>query len=163
VEIRKIYEYALQREHEGKKFFEDNAGRLSHASAIEAFLTLAKEEQKHIDFIESLLHALDERQGVPESVIAELQGSTFFSDRLLSEHLDQTTLESMVPDLPVLRMAYLIERDFSEFYETSAAAVDGVERDVLSMLAQWERSHERLFKYFYDQAFNLYSKMPWGG
>lgn len=163
MEIRKIYEYALQREHEGKKFFEDNAARLSHTAAIQAFLTLAKEEQKHIEFIESVLHALDEGQPVPESVISEIQGSSFFADRLLSEHLDQTTLESMVPDLPVLRMAYLIERDFSEFYESSAAAGEGPAREVLTMLAQWERSHERLFKFFYDQAFNLYAGMPWGG
>ena len=163
MDIRKIYDYALQREHEGKKFFEDNASRLSHASAVQAFHTLAKEEQKHIEFIESLLNALDKGQPVPESVITEIQGGSFFADRLMSEHLDQAALESMVPDLPVLRMAYLIERDFSEFYETSAAASEGPVRDVLAMLAQWERSHERLFKFFYDQAFNLYAGMPWGG
>ena len=33
MDIRKIYEYALQREHEGKRFFEQNAERLSHAAA----------------------------------------------------------------------------------------------------------------------------------
>ena len=36
MDIRKIYEYALQREHEGKRFFEENAGRLGHAAAVSA-------------------------------------------------------------------------------------------------------------------------------
>lgn len=163
MEIRKIYEYALQREHEGKKFFEDNARRLSHASAVDAFLTLAQEEQKHIEFIESLLKAENEGLPAPESVLDEIKGSSFFADRALSENLEQTTLEAMVPDLPVLRMAYLIERDFSEFYEHSAAQTEGPAREILMMLAHWERSHERLFKYFHDQAFAQYAQMPWGG
>ena len=163
MDIQKIYEYALQREYEGKKFFEDNASRLSHASAVEAFLTLAQEEQKHIEYIQSLLKALDEGQPAPASILDEIKGSSFFADRALSENLDQTTLEAMVPDLPVLRMAFLIERDFSEFYEHSAAMTEGTPREILTMLAHWERSHERLFKYLHDQAFTLYSQMPWGG
>ena len=53
--VAKIYEYALQREHEGKSFFETNADRMSHAAASDIFRRLAAEEQKHIEFIESLL------------------------------------------------------------------------------------------------------------
>ena len=53
MDIRKIYEYALQREYEGKNFFEQNAGRLNNAAAVNAFKKLALEEQKHIDFIQN--------------------------------------------------------------------------------------------------------------
>jgi rubrerythrin len=69
----------------------------------------------------------------------------------------------MVPDLPVLRMAYLIERDFAEFYTQMADKVDGPAKEVLLKLAHWERGHERLFKQFHDRAFELYAQMPWGG
>ena len=44
MDIRKIYEYALHREHEGKRFFEQNAERLNHAAAVGAFRQLATEE-----------------------------------------------------------------------------------------------------------------------
>jgi hypothetical protein len=37
---------------------------------------------------------------------------------------------AMVPDLPVLRMAYLIERDFAEFYEMATGKTEGEEREV---------------------------------
>jgi rubrerythrin len=163
MEIRKIYEYALQREYEGKRFFEQNAGRLKHAAAVEAFQQLAGEEQKHIEFIQSQLEALD--KGYPPNVKlgVELERTGFFSQRATSEMLDQTMLEAMVPDLPVLRTAYLIERDFAEFYETAANKTEGVPKQVLEMLAHWERGHEKLFKQLHDEAFERYANMPWGG
>ena len=69
----------------------------------------------------------------------------------------------MVADLPVLRMAYLIEHDLAEFYEMAAGKVVADAREVLKMLATWERGHERLFKKLHDKAFEEYAKMPWGG
>jgi rubrerythrin len=69
----------------------------------------------------------------------------------------------MVADLPVLRMAFLIERDFAEFYEMAAKQAEGNAKEVLTMLATWERGHERLFKIYHDKAFEEYAQMPWGG
>jgi rubrerythrin len=163
MDIRKIYEYALQREHEGKRFFAENAERLSHAAAAGAFRELAVEEQKHIDFIEAQIEALDRGEQSSISVGVEMAESGFFSERAQSEMIDQTVLEAMVPDLPVLRMAYLIERDFAEFYEMAASRSQGEAKEVLEMLAQWERGHERLFKHLHDRAFEEYAQMPWGG
>ena len=161
--LQRIYIYALQREYEGKRFFEQNADRLSHATAVQAFKTLAMEEQRHIDFIENQLDALVRQEEPKLNYGEELERAGFFVDRATSEMLDQTVAEAMVPDLPVLRMAYLIERDFAEFYESAADKFDGEARQVLRMLANWERGHERLFKYLHDQAFDQYTQMPWGG
>ncbi len=163
MDIRKIYAYALQREHEGKQFFEQNADRLTHAAAKGTFERLAAEEQKHIEFIQGLMAALDEG-GAPDAAIGpKLDEEGFFSERAASELLDQTVLEAMVPDLPVLRTAYLIERDLAEFYEMAAGQAEGQAKDALEMLAKWERSHEALFKQIHDRAFEEYAHMPWGG
>lgn len=163
MDIRKIYQYALQREYEGKRFFVQNAERLSHAAAIGAFKTLAGEEQKHIDFIIKLLEGLDKGSSPAKVIGDEIGEVAFFSQRFISESLDQTVIEAMVPDLPVLRMAYLIERDFAEFYESAASKTEGDAKQALSMLANWERGHERLFKMLHDKAFEVYANMPWGG
>jgi len=162
MDIRKIYEYALQREHEGKRFFEQNAERLQHAGVVGAFQRLALEEQKHIHFIEGLLDALDEG-GAPDAADIALDEEGFFSERAASEMLDQTVIESMVPDLSVLRMAYLIERDFVEFYQAAAGRAEGEAREALEMLAEWERGHEEFFRQLHDSAFETYAQMPWGG
>jgi rubrerythrin len=164
VDVRKVYEYALQREHEGRDFFLRNAGRFSHAAVVGAFEQLAVEEQKHIEFIESLINALDLEVATPLEQGAALETGGFFSQRAETELLDQTVIESMVPDLAVLRMAYLIERDFAEFYEMAADRVEGKSaQESLKMLARWERRHERLFKSMHDRAFEEYAEMPWGG
>ena len=59
MDIRKIYEYALSCEYEGKCFFEQSASRLSQAAAVNAFKPLVGEEQKHIDFIQHQIDLLD--------------------------------------------------------------------------------------------------------
>lgn len=163
MDIRKIYEYALQREYEGKRFFEENASRLSHASAVGVFHKLASEEQKHIEFIQKQIDLLDAQQPTGLDLGDSMEKAGFFSARASSEFIEQTVAEAMVPDLPVLRMAYLIERDFAEFYEKTASQADGSARKVLETLAYWERRHESLFKELHDKAFAEYSGMPWGG
>jgi rubrerythrin len=163
MDVRKIYEYALQRENEGKNFFETNAERMSHAAAAGIFRRLAAEEGKHIKFIESLIEGLDSGGRADEDMAAELDKAGFFLERAKAEMLDQTVMESMVPDLPILRMAYLIERDFGEFYEMAASKTEGNAKEALTMLARWERGHEQLFKALHDEIFEEYAAMPWGG
>ena len=163
MDVNRIFEYALQREYEGKRFFEMNAGRLSHASAVGAFKRLAAEEQKHIEFIQRQIDLLDKGQSSSTTLGEEMEKAGFFSRRADSEMIDQTVSEAMVPDLPVLRMAYLIERDFAEFYDQASLKTEGEARRVLQMLAAWEHAHERLFKELHDRAFEEYAQMPWGG
>ena len=160
MDIRKVLEYALQREYEGKRFFEQNAGRLQNAAAVGAFKAIAAEEQRHIEYIQAQLNAL---AGLTHSLAPELPSAGFFADRADSESIADTVAESMVADLPVLRMAYLIERDFAEFYTQAASKAEGEVKKTLEMLAHWEAGHERLFKSMHDKAFELYSGMPWGG
>jgi rubrerythrin len=156
MDIRKVLEYALQREYEGKRFFDENAARLQNAAAAGAFKAIAAEEQRHIEYIQAQLKALTGG----ESIALELPAAGFFADRA---SIADTVAESMVADLPVLRMAYLIERDFSEFYAQAASKAEGDAKKTLDMLAHWEAGHERLFKHMHDKAFELYSGMPWGG
>jgi len=136
---------------------------LSHAAAVSAFQLLASEEQKHIEFVQGLLDALDEGKSPGVVVGAGFDDEGFFSQRAVSELLEQSVMEAMVPDLPVLRMAYLIERDFAEFYEMAASEAEGEAKEALEMLARWERSHESLFRRIHDEAFEEYAHMPWGG
>lgn len=163
MDIRKIYEYALAREQEGKRFFQENANRLSHSAAVGAFNRLAEEEQRHIEFIQLQISLLDQPASPSQPLPQFQDDAVYFTQRASSEAIDQTVYEAMVPDLPVLRMAYLIERDFSEFYEASARNADGQAKTVLESLAAWERNHERFFKQMHDRVLEQYGEMPWGG
>src|SRR5512140_2615580 len=160
MDITKILEYALEREYEGKRFFTENAERLQNAAAQGAFKAIAIEEQKHIDFIAAQIAALNAGVSAEQP---ELPKAGFFADRAETTNIEQSVAEAMVADLPVLRMAYLIERDFAEFYSGAAAKADGEAKKVLEMLTRWEAGHERLFKHLHDKAFEQYAGMPWGG
>lgn len=164
MDVRKIYEYALQREREGRDFFRNNADRFGHAAVTGVFERLAQEEEKHIQFIQRLIRSLETPGAPAPDAGEEMDRVGVFSARAEAEMLDQTIIEAMVPDLPVLRTAYLIERDFAEFYEMSADRVeDETAKESLQMLARWERQHEKLFKTMHDRAFEEYASMPWGG
>jgi len=164
--IRKVLEYALQREYEGKAFFENNAERLSSAAAVGAFKGIAKEEQRHIEFIQAQINVLDAKKSGRQTATKpapNLDETEFFANRADKEMIEQTVNEAMVADLPVLRMAYLIERDFAEFYAQAASKAEEDVKTFLDMLALWEAGHERLFKKMHDEAFEKYAEMPWGG
>jgi len=164
--IRKVFEYALEREREGKAFFLNNAERLSNAAAVEAFKAIAAEEQRHIEFIQAQIDALDAKETGKQTSsppTSDLDETEFFADRADREMIEQTVNEAMVADLPVLRMAYLIERDFAEFYSQAASKTEGDVKIILEFLARWESGHERLFKTMHDEAFENYAEMPWGG
>jgi len=161
-QVRRVFEYALERERQGITFFQENASRLSHPAVQGVFERLVEEEQRHVQYIQCLLDQLDETGEV--TVPAELaEEMDLFSDRAGIEQLDQTVYESMVPDVTVLRMAYLIERDFAEFYAQAAVRATGEVREALEKLAHWEAGHERLFKDLHDTLFSAYMEMPWGG
>ncbi|WP_419176808.1 ferritin-like domain-containing protein [Desulfosediminicola sp.] len=158
--VQKIYEYALQREKEGYQFFKSNADKSSHATIAAVFTKLAEEELKHIEYIQGLLSNSDEKVG---KVAAALEKDGWFEGRAQKELLDQTLIESMIPDVAVLRTAYLIEKDLSEFYSHAAEKATGNAKQALSMLAKWERGHEVFFKELHDKIFQEYTEMPWGG
>jgi len=158
--VEKIYEYALQREKEGYKFFKSNADKATHATVAAVFTKLADEELKHIEYIQGLLASSDEKVG---EVAAALEEDGWFEGRAQKELLDQTVIESMIPDVAVLRTAYLIEKDLSEFYSHAAEKATGSAKEALGLLAKWERGHEAFFKELHDKIFKEYTEMPWGG
>jgi rubrerythrin len=159
--LQKIYEYALQREQEGYQFFKSNAEKASHAAATEIFEKLADEELRHIQYIRNLM-ANPEKETAAASD-AQLEGDGWFEDRARKEFLSQTLIESMIPDVAVLRTAFLIEHDLSEFYEMAAQKSAGKAQTAFKQLAKWERGHEAFFKELHDKVFEEYTQMPWGG
>jgi len=163
MDVRKVLNYALEREREGYAFFSGHAKKAQHASVVGMFERLANEERGHIRYIERLIAELTGDPLPEEDPALAAHDASFFTERAASEMIEQTTAEAMVPDLPVLRMAFLIERDLSEFYSGMAQKAEGEAKVALEKLAGWEREHERLFKTLHDRIFAEYSGMPWGG
>ena len=89
--------------------------------------------------------------------------SNYFDERAKSEFLQQQLYETMVPDVTVFNVAWLIEKDLSEFYDKMACQTDGAAREAFKMLSDWERGHERFFREFRDKANEAYKYLCLGG
>jgi len=161
----RIFEYALNQEETGKSFFQTSLQRMAIGAAMSAFTQLIQEEERHILFIKKILEGL--KQGSPDQLqISQgdaLETTNYFDERVRSEFLQQRLYESMVPDITVFSVAWLIEKDLSEFYERMANQTEGKPREALLMLAEWEKGHERFFREYRDKLTEIYSRMPWGG
>jgi len=161
----KVFEYALNQEQTGKSFFQNSLQRLALGAAVTAFKKLIEEEEKHIAFISGIIDGLKREGTVDPAAVKNMviQPTDFFDQRAKSEFLEQCVIGSMIPDVTVFNLAWLIEKDLSEFYAGMAARTRGPAREALRMLADWEKGHERFFKDFRDQLSETYAQMPWGG
>ena len=161
-----ILKYALEMEMNGHNFFKKSAETFTSPVTKSLFLELAKVELEHYNLIKKELESYTdspENFEVNEEVL-ERDESTIFAQRQGSEALDTTLVESDVPDLNIMRMAYLIERDFKEFYDEAKDMVDDENvKKLLQRLSDWERGHETIFKREYDRLKKEYLTLPWGG
>lgn len=161
-----ILKYALEMELNGYNFFKDKAEVFADPTTRALFKQLSEVEMEHYKLIQMELELYIQAPGeftVGDDVLTRDE-SSIFAQREGSEHLDTTLVESDVPDVTIMRMAYLIERDFKEFY---AEAIDMVEdasvKQLLQRLSDWEQGHETLFKREYDRLKKEYLTLPWGG
>ncbi|MCK9444324.1 MAG: ferritin family protein [Tissierellaceae bacterium] len=159
-----ILKYAMQMELDGYNFFKENASKMSNPTSEAMFLELAEAEKQHYEYLENQLNYYLENNAFDTSPEAMDREEDVFANRAESEHIEETLEESMIPDLTILRMAYLIERDFKEFYtEASENAEDENIKAIFKKLANWEEGHERLFKNEYSKRMKEYMNLPWGG
>lgn len=160
-----ILKYAMQMELDGYNFFKEKAHNLSNPTAKKLFLDLADIEMDHYNFLKEQLKIYEETNSfdkIEESV--RIREKDIFIEREESEHIKSTLEQSDIPDLTILRMAYLIERDYAEFYRNAKEnSEDPKAKEVFKKLEEWELSHEELFKKEYDRRMKEYINLPWGG
>ena len=161
-----VLRYAMQMELDGHNFYMENKDKFAKATSKKMFLQLADIEMKHYEYLKSLLETYLDTNTIkldPE-IIEKEEDLDIFKEREDSEKIEYTLEQSDTPDLTILRMAYLIERDYKEFYQNVAENSDDEEiKEVFNTLAKWEAGHEALFKCEYNRLMKEYMNLPWGG
>jgi len=159
-----IFRYAMQMELDGHNFYKDKASSFNNPTTEKLFLTLAQTEMEHYKYIENQLNKYIETDAFDMNPEILDRDENIFESREESEHIEDTLKESDIPDLTVLRMAYLIERDYKEFYQNAAESIENDDiKAIFERLAKWEAGHENLFKGEYDRRMREYMTLPWGG
>ncbi|WP_297281297.1 ferritin family protein [uncultured Anaerococcus sp.] len=161
----KIINLAMGMELYGHNFYKDNAEKSQNLQTQAVFKKLSDIEWEHYEYLKNLLakYKGDEVDSKKLSLPKE-EADHFFDSRKESENLDENLEQSMIPDMNVLRMAYLIEEDFREYYKNMSEKTDDEKlKEILLNFASWEDGHAKIFKEEYDRLMDQYMNMSWGG
>ncbi|WP_113073399.1 ferritin family protein [Petrotoga sp. 9PW.55.5.1] len=146
-----ILEYALSKEMEGMQFYESKAKTVKIKDVKETFESLSGMEKSHVDYISGLIKDIKSHDYVHFSQPSDVGQS--FTKRASQEIVYGGDFSAVKSDIPVLRMAYLIEEDFMNYYNKAAESVEDEDiKKILKHLAEWEKEHR-------DRIYTLYQKL----
>lgn len=157
--IKKILQFSMRMERQGENFYRYYAGRVNDVQTGKLFEQLADMERGHYNILKEKFDALggDESIQVISWVVDiknHMKSPKIFADEAVA--VDTADEDERISDLAIVRMAYLIEKDFAHFYDYAAARVDNEEvKNFLKTLAEWETGHMEIF---HDRYKSLMSK-----
>ncbi len=142
-----ILKFALAREREGAKFYREKMKDMHVKEIREIFEELSRMETDHVAYISKLLEEISRG----DEIIFQLDiKESIFATRENIE-LNGISVDSIAGDLSILRMAYLIEKDFEDFYKEKAETVSREEvKELLMKLSAWEEGHKKVLLDLYD-------------
>ncbi len=153
--IMGILKFALSREIEGMNFYKEKVNSVKDKNVKEVFEQLSEMEDGHVAYINKLIESVSKKEPVSK-VEPPTQNVEFFKRREEKEIVGGK-VDDMASDLSILRMAYLIEDDFMNFYKNSAEKIDDLEaKKILNSLSSWEKEHRDMLYTLYKQGTDEY-------
>ncbi len=138
-----VLKLAEKFEIEGYKFYTQKKNEVKNKTLAEVFEYLSNMEKEHTEFIRNIIKSLQEGGDIKPPT----QDTQFFKKRYEDQKISETTIEDDIADISVLRMAYLIEKDFMEFYSKAALNEKNEKvKEILTMLEKWEEGHKKIIE-----------------
>lgn len=139
-----ILKIAEKFEIEGYSFYNQKSKEVKNKRISEIFQDLAQMEKEHTEFIRRLMKEIENRQELTDIPKDTQQ---IFEKQYTEQRIEKTSQEDDLMDLAVLRMAYLIEKDFMEFYEKAAKNEKNEKlKRILEILRDWEEGHKKIIE-----------------
>jgi rubrerythrin len=142
--IQDVLKLAQKMELKGMEFYDEQRGRVKLPLLRELFGHLSDMEKGHAAYLGKQLENLAKGRAL-DSLPEDMEADRY-RDIMAKQKIETATLDADLGDYSIMRMAYLIEKDFAEFYEKSAAESGGEERALFRKLADWEKEHARMMK-----------------
>lgn len=144
--IKKILQFAMKMERQAQVFYGFYAEQVQDSELKNLFNELEEVEKDHYRLLKEKYDALMDGKDLQIiSWVVDDNSGVKHTD-IFSVNTEILSLDNSLSDITVLRMAYLIENDFAEFYKRAVGSVDVKEvKDFLQELADWEEGHRDLF------------------
>jgi|UniRef100_A0A7V3VS56 rubrerythrin len=152
-----ILKFALAREIDGRDFYKSKIKDVKNEEVKNTIAKLAGMEEDHIKYIRQLI------QKVNDGGKAEIElpkDRNIFIEREKKE-IAGGKIDDIASDLSIIRMGFLIEDDFMNFYKTSSEKVKDEElKKVLLNLSSWEETHREMLDALYrEMSQNYWNEM----
>lgn len=143
----KILEYAMAMEKQGQQFYLKYKDEVEGERFQGTFASLADVEEEHYNILKKQYEQI-KHEGKIETLDVELsKGDEIFKRALQAEKaMKDPEADQSLNNMTILRMAYLIEKDFADFYKKAIEKTDSPEaKKLLTSLASWEEKHHQMF------------------
>jgi len=143
---------AIAMEIEGKAFFEEAAEKVRHQRAKDTFLSLVKQEQRHVDILSAELSRLSAGKNwaslaeITKRASTQLQLSVF-----KDKEIKRIKLRADAGELDVLKVGIAVEKKSIEYYRAAGAqTIDHNAREIFNWLVGEEAGHLTILNAEYE-------------
>lgn len=159
---------AIVMEVEGKDFFQKAVDTVGHKKAKDTFVSLIKQEERHIDVLEDQLnHLIHDKRWAP---LEEIKNEAPTYPRLSvfqDKEIKHIRLDPNAGELEVLKLAIEVERKSIEYYREAGIQIpDPHAKEIFNWLVGEEAGHLTVLNaeydyrtksgyYYYDAEFSL--------
>ena len=159
--LKNILKFAMTLEKQGENFYNFYAELVKEEESRKLLEDLAEIERSHYFILKKKydeLYFAKELHDIAWVIDSKkIIHPAIFSNA--AEHLVPSNEEDAFSDLAIMRIAYTIEDDFSNFYRTAAEKITDKEpKEFLLTLAEWEDEHREMFHKHYTTLL----KASWG-
>ena len=144
MDLYSILQLARSMELQGMKFYNEQKGNVKLKILKELFSFLSDMEKGHARYLEEQMNNVKEDKNLDR--LPENPEEDRYKKIMAKQKLDTANLGSDLGDYSIMRMAYLIEKDFAEFYENSSKESEGETKKLFMTLSEWERGHAAMMK-----------------
>ncbi|MCX7745623.1 MAG: ferritin family protein [Clostridia bacterium] len=156
--IQAILNFAMRMEKDAGDFYSYYLDKVKSDSTKELFASLVEMEKQHYGILKEKFDEMGFEH--PPITVSWVVDDQFKSKdpHILADNSDLLgSGKNELSDLSIIRMAYLIENDFAEFYKNAVDAVEDANvKKLLSELSEWENSHRDLFYKKYQSLLKEY-------
>ena len=146
MKIIDVLRMAHTMELQGMNFYSEQMDKVRNKNLKEIFKHLSEMEQEHAKYLEKQIDNVE--KGVSFDKLPDSKDDDIFIERMKQQKIETSSLDEDLGDFSIIRMAYLVERDFEKFYKNSADKTDDKDvKDIFLRLSKWENGHAEMLKH----------------
>jgi rubrerythrin len=150
--VLEILKNAIDMEFEGKDFFERAAGMVKHQRSKDMFVSLVKQEQRHVDILGEELNRLERGKDWASLQDMKRNAPTYTRISVFQDNsLKHLRLSPDAGELEVLKVGIDVEQKSIDYYRDAGSRTDSAKaREIFNWLVGEEAGHLTILNAEYE-------------